>query len=59
MKSLGGKVSEPPPHNENIDNEEEKEKSVQKSINTSTNLKLNPNLSQNNTPTKKNREQNS
>ena len=51
MKSPGGKVFEPPPQNENVDNDEENEKSVQKTTNTLTNLNLNPELSQNNTPT--------
>ena len=51
MKSLVGKVSEPPPQKEKIDNDEEDEKSVQKTTNTLTNLNLNPELSQNNKPT--------
>ena len=51
MKSLDGKVSEPPPQKEKIDNDEEDEKSVQKTTNTLTNLNLNPELSQNNKPT--------
>ena len=51
MKSADGKVSEPPPQNEKINNDEENEKSVQKTTNILTNLNLFPELSQNNTPT--------
>ena len=50
MKSPDSKASEPPLQIENIDNDEEKEKSVQKPSNTLTNSNPHPNLSQNNTP---------
>ena len=50
MKSPDSKASEPPLQIENIDNDEEKEKSVQKTTNTLTNPSPHPNLSQNNTP---------
>ena len=46
-----GKVSEPPPQKEKIDNDEKDEKNVQKTTNTLTNLDLNSELSQDNTPT--------
>ena len=50
MKSPDSKASEPPLQIENIDNDEEKEKSAKKTTNTLTNPNHHPNLSQHNTP---------